>query len=289
MPKSKKKSYDVGHYTRRNYEEYAELKTFEDILQFMPNRQPPHYKTVCASRLPAILAQMKEKLTFPVAVDAEKVQELCRAAGVSDYPPQQAINLTLVVPVWLVNEDEDPTDFSQRLETMEAATAWATQLPDLKNQSRFVQFKLPGSRLHHAGLATVLNQFDDSRTMLYFEPQQDRGQDLPEVAIAWARLAKVKTITIVHGNQRAHEVQCVREVLRYFVRWSCSNQNLPIRGGTRTYDVQSGNYGAIQAGPYKLRENTSVPLAATIGAQIRADNPRRSPTKPFVVVEKLDD
>lgn len=136
----------------------------------------------------------------------------------------------------------------------------------------------------------MLNQFDDTRSMLYYEPQRDRGQELPAVAIAWAKLASVKVITIVHGDQKAHEVQCVREVLRYFVRWSCSNQNFPIRGGTRSYDVQSGNYSTIEAPQYELRENSSVPLAATIGAKIRADNPRRSPIKPpFVVLEKLGD
>lgn len=288
MPKSKKKTYTLGHYTRRDKDEYQNLKTAEDILNFHPNRQPPKYTTVSASRLGPVVMQMKEKLPYPEAVEQETVKEMSRAVGVSHHPPQYGINLSLVSTMWLSGI---PSDFALDLNDMERSTQWATQLPVLKNQVRFIQHQLQGAALAHAGLGILEDQYGDNRRLVYYEPQQNRGQVLPDVVIAWAKLAKVTTIYIIHGTQRLHETQCVREVLLFFDYWCRANQNQPLRGATRSLDIASNIYKNLQEAPYQLRERTLRPaetVAAAAASRISADNPRRSPTKPVVSLPKLD-
>ena len=159
-------------------------------------------------------------------MNSEKLYQVAHRRGIRIHPGFIAGNFTLVNPDWM---SDHPTClqsyYVKSVAQHDYETHWAPRVPQMRHQCRFIMHKIGAGTMAHAGLAILLNQHREDKSMLFFEPMLRRFE-VPSVVLEWAERVGVSRIQIHNGQQRAGSHQCVRHTLTYYFDWLRANQNL---------------------------------------------------------------
>jgi hypothetical protein len=249
-----------GHFSRRDRDEYERLSTLEDIMSYRPNREPPRLTRISASRLPAILEMVEDKLTYPRGTTTATLRRIARETGISFHPGHVAGNLTVVCPNWLSSSVQDcRSDFVSSLGDHQAQTAWCVRRPEMCHQLRFVMHHLPGAAIRHAGIALLVHQHKtvaNGKALYFFEPMANQTT-IPQVVRQWAVLEGITEISLIQGTQRRASIQCIRFTLEWYWGWLRTNQTLPPMGAT--YRWSGGVVQPIAQHQRPRRQNPAMP------------------------------